>query len=212
MSVADPPQKREFSQYSSLSFWAWTADSRFAIFRYTHPQHNMRITAVFDTQVWDFILHTPGCDVVQGGSLVVYAKCGEFPVALSPVAPVFLMENGRLVELPDLQQINLLAGLENSYIGAEGSILAGWSPDGEYLAFVTTQQGNEGNEYMLYLANGNGGQLRTITPIEPYPSRLEWKPDGTTVTIITRKGANPDQQYILDVIRNVIRKEPYDSP
>jgi dipeptidyl aminopeptidase/acylaminoacyl peptidase len=208
LAVVDTAQERIWQQHSATHFWNWTADSRFAIFSYAHP-HGNRLTAVFDTAARGFLLETTGCDVLQGGSLIVFDHCGEAPVAISPVSSRFLMENGRLIELPGLKQTDLLADVDNATIAREGGLyspaLAAWSPDGQYLAFVTGQTGSAKQRYTLYLARGNGSQLRDVTPLSPFPRRLVWQKDGQTVTVTTGAGRESKRQYLVDAESGVVQ-------
>lgn len=194
--------------------WGWTADSRFAIFGERHPKGNAT-TYVFDVQQWDWILKTPGCAIHSTGSYVGWEACGEYPVTLSPNAPRLLLENGRLVTLPDALQTDLIPDrrAHNPLIqhGQSGSYLASWSPDGAYLAFVTVinrRPGYADYEYTLYLALGDGTQVRQVPLLEVFPQSLQWAADGRTLVMVTGVGDGVAQTYVLDAPTGQVQITP----
>ena len=193
----------------------WTADSRFAIFGERHAKGNAT-TYVFDAQTWDWILETPGCIIHSTGDYLGWEPCGDYPAALSPNAPRLLMENGHLISLPDLQDSDLLPGLRDRrpmiQHGYYGGYVASWSPDGAYLAFVTVinrRPGYADYEFALYLALGDGTQVRQVVRLESFPRSLQWTEAGRTVIVVT--GADDvvvAQTYMLDVLTGQVQITP----
>ncbi len=53
-----------------------------------------------------------------------------------------------------------------------------WSPDGEYLAFVSTR-GADDDRPQLWILPTDGGEARQVTDVVGGVSGLEWSPDGT---------------------------------
>ncbi len=188
--VVDAKQRRTFATpiATGPGFWRWTADSRFAIFRYRNAKGNS-ITYVFDVVSWEFE-QTPGCALVQTGSLMAWVSCGDYPIALAPNGPRFLMENGNLVNLPGFQKTRLQALWNADH---QSVLVADWSPNGDYLAFVA---GNYLFKYKggtLYLAQGDGTRVQQSLSFKDYHS-LQWAADGTSVTVET-----DINRYIVDV-------------
>jgi hypothetical protein len=180
-------------------FWKWTTDSRFAIFRYRNAKGNS-MTYVFDTVMWEFE-RTSGCPVTNTGSLLAWASCGDYPIALAPNAPRFLMENGSLVNLPGLQKSRLPALWDADH---QSVLVAEWSPNGNYLAFVTGNYPSEGGT--LYLAQGDGAWVQQSVSFEGDHS-LQWAADGASVTVETKIN-----RYILDVTTMQVEVVSASSP
>jgi dipeptidyl aminopeptidase/acylaminoacyl peptidase len=186
--VVDTVQERTWAMplATGPGFWRWTADSRFAIFRYQNAKGNS-ITYVFDAVMWKFE-RTSGCPVIQTGSLMAWASCGDYPIALAPNAPRFLMENGSLVNLPGLQSDSFSVFWDADH---QSVLSAEWSPDGNYLAFVTGNYPYEGGT--LYIAQGDGKRAQQSVSFEGYHT-LQWAADGKSVAVETEIN-----RYILDI-------------
>ena len=194
-----------------VGVWRWTNDSRFVIFRWRHP-HNNSYTYVFDTQEWKLIWSTPGCKFIGRADLLLWENCGDYPVALSPNAPRFLMMNGKLIDLPDLRQVDLITDVRAGQVAVLGESpqgeLSAWSPDGSALAFVT-QLSFDPPSFALYLAHGDGTQVRRITSLTNYPKSLQWSPDSTQV-IVTTGPIDSDVtslRYVLDMATGQVQVE-----
>ncbi len=197
--VVNLEQRQTLSQpiASYASFWGWTADSRFAIFRYHHA-HNQAFIYVFDLATTEF-KRTSGCSLIQAGSLIAWDACGDYPIALAPNAPYLLLENGNLLKLPDFRQKQFFKSPSSNSTQIS---LASWSPDGAYLGFVDNWEG------ILYLARGDGTQLEAITTLEGYAQVLQWATDSLSLMVETHHS-----HYILDVTsREVHRLPPTSSP
>jgi hypothetical protein len=186
--VVDPAQGRDarLQMSNGAGVRGWTADSRFVLFGDRHPVKGFAWTYVFDVQQWDWILETPGCPMRSTGDLVYADPCGDYPLAIAPDAPRFLMENGLLITLPDLSQVDLLPDL-----GDPGPLifypLAGWAPGGAHLAFVALtypRPGFSDFETALYYARGDGTGVQRVPLGGDFPHRLEWTPDGSAVTVV----------------------------
>jgi hypothetical protein len=202
--------------------WGWTADGRFAIFGERHPKGNAT-TYVFDARQWAWILETPECALQSTGSYIGWEPCGEYPAALSPGAPRFLMENGRLINLPNAQPLDLLPDLRDRkpriQMGWGGGYLASWSPDDKYLAFVIVidvQPGYAKYEHWLYLALGDGTQVRQVALLEGFPWYLRWREYGRSLSLATGDSDGVvDQSYIVDALSGqvqIIRATPTPLP
>jgi hypothetical protein len=179
-------------------FWRWTMDSRFAIFRYRNAKGNS-MTYVFDAVTWEYE-RTSGCPSVGAGFLQTWAYCGDYPIALAPNSARFLMENGGIVNLPGLEAVRLQVNwdVDQHLLGAE------WSPEGDWLAFVTGSYQSSGGT--LYLAQGDGGEIRQVVSIEKYNS-LQWAADGTSVAVETESS-----RYVVEVATMQVQVESISAP
>ena len=65
-----------------------------------------------------------------------------------------------------------------------------WSPDGQWLAFLSNR-GDSDKPPQLYLIPTSGGEARPITYIEGSISSVSWSPDGTRLLCCVRK-TDPD--------------------
>lgn len=186
--VGDQEQRRVTRLQMSIGAGVrgWTADSRYVIFGDRHPVKGFAWTFVFDVQQWNWILETPGCPIHSTGDFVYADPCGEFPVAIAPDAPRFLMENGLLTFLPDVRQVDLLPELRDS----KPLIfypLASWSTSGAYLAFVVltyVRPGFSDFEITLYYAQGDGSSVHRVPLGNDFPQRLEWAENSRAVTVV----------------------------
>jgi TolB protein len=74
---------------------------------------------------------------------------------------------------------------------------AGWSPDGERIAFVGEPAGVIG----LYLANADGSQPTLLSDLAGAPtaylSHLAWSPDGGTIAFLARGAGSADEAYLF---------------
>ncbi len=57
-----------------------------------------------------------------------------------------------------------------------------WSPDGKYLAFVSSRQGARGGQ--IWLMNRAGGEAVKLTDIKGGVSDYEWSPDGKRLLLV----------------------------
>ena len=60
-----------------------------------------------------------------------------------------------------------------------------WSPDGRFLAFLSTR---DGNRAQIWLLSRSGGEARRLTNMEGGVSNIEWSPDSARIVCLTRTG------------------------
>jgi hypothetical protein len=167
-------------------------------FRYRNAKGNS-MTYVFDALTWEFE-RTPGCPEIVTGFLQTWEYCGDYPVALAPNAPRFIMENGSIVDLPGLEKVRLQAewgASERIILGAE------WSPDGDRLAFVTGSQSFDGGT--LYLARGDGTGVEQSVSFEGQQfDSLRWADGGASAIVVAEL-----EQYIVDAETLQVEVRPW---
>ncbi|MBL8270263.1 alpha/beta hydrolase family protein [Steroidobacter sp.] len=103
------------------------------------------------------------------GHSVAFTGTLHEDLARAPVTRVCLLE------LSSRQHTRIQAG--------EGSDrLPRWSPDGKSLAFISdrAQAGN----YQLYLARGDGGEVRAAPAVDGIVEALQWSPDGQHILLL----------------------------
>jgi hypothetical protein len=154
---------------------------------------------------------TKGCKFTGTADLLGWENCGDYPVALSPNAPRFLLMNGKLIELPDLRQVELLPDFPVGQVSVLGDSphgeLSAWSPDGSALAFVV--QSLDPSGFALYAARGDGAQVRQVTSLVNCSKSLQWSPDSEQVMVFTGPcdaDANT-LRYVFDVTTGQLRVE-----
>jgi dipeptidyl aminopeptidase/acylaminoacyl peptidase len=77
---------------------------------------------------------------------------------------------------------------------ASSSTSPRWSPDGRFMAFLSTR---DGGRAQIWLLSRNGGEARRLTNLDGGASAIEWSPDSTKLVALTRTG--PDQSKSSDV-------------
>lgn len=70
------------------------------------------------------------------------------------------------------------------FTAGPGDGLARWSPDGEYLAFVSKDE--EGPAEICTLPVRRGGERFVVATLAEPPTELEWSPDGTRLGFVAR--------------------------
>lgn len=66
--------------------------------------------------------------------------------------------------------------------GDEPASNARWSPDGKYLAFLSSRESKNGSQ--LWLMDRRGGEAKKITDIKGDLGDYEWSPDGSKVVFV----------------------------
>ncbi len=172
-----------------VSFWNWTADGRFAIFKRLNQYGNGRML-VFDAQTWSTVLETTGCSSPT-------SLCGEYPIALYPLGPRFLRADGWLTDLP-ARQTDLLGPWRSG--PALLVIFADWSPNAAWLAFVARNDAEA--EFALYVAQADGAQLQRAL-LAGLPQSLQWTADSKAVVVTTTLN-----RYLMDVSSGQLQATP----
>lgn len=57
-----------------------------------------------------------------------------------------------------------------------------WSPDGKYLAFLSSRQGGKGSQ--LWLLDRSGGEAKRVTDMKTGIREYEWSPDGKKIALV----------------------------
>lgn len=72
-----------------------------------------------------------------------------------------------------------------------------WSPDGRYLAFISSRAGapgaNSPQRPQIWLLPREGGEARKLSNLENGISAIEWSPDSTRLVGLTRTGPPPSK-------------------
>jgi dipeptidyl aminopeptidase/acylaminoacyl peptidase len=64
----------------------------------------------------------------------------------------------------------------------DGESAPRWSPDGHYLAFLSSRQGGKGSQ--LWLLDRQGGEAKRVSELKSGIREYEWSPDGKRIAII----------------------------
>jgi dipeptidyl aminopeptidase/acylaminoacyl peptidase len=77
--------------------------------------------------------------------------------------------------------------------GTESESSPRWSPDGKYLAFVSSRPGKtKGSQ--VWLLDRRGGEARQLTHIKDFSiSHYAWSPDATRLVLVLRKKDEPEE-------------------
>jgi Tol biopolymer transport system component/C-terminal processing protease CtpA/Prc len=70
-----------------------------------------------------------------------------------------------------------------------------WSPDGKWIAYVSTRNGNND----IYLAPVEGGQSRRLTWHSGNDTPSDWSPDGKSILLKATRDDNHNGAYTIDV-------------
>ncbi len=189
-SIVDLEQGKVWDSWNSCGrggFKEWTSDSRYVAFS-CYGHEDTTSVVVLDVLKEKKKLSLP----VRPHDWIGPYRWGL--VAISPVSPTLLLQDGSLIYLPDL-----------SFTIVNGYIHKGaWSPDGSLLAFIGCQAYR--SSCALYLAQGNGAYAQRITEIPPIDGPVLWASNAQSVTF----GEKPEK-YILDVQQQQVRILPRDE-
>ncbi|HMA25139.1 MAG TPA: hypothetical protein VKP00_14120, partial [Gemmatimonadaceae bacterium] len=64
----------------------------------------------------------------------------------------------------------------------DGESAPRWSPDGRYLAFLSSRQGGKGSQ--LWLLDRQGGEAKRVTELKTGIRTYEWAPDGKRIALV----------------------------
>jgi len=76
-----------------------------------------------------------------------------------------------------------------------------WSPDGNWIAFLSNRKDNKNN---LYLLSVNGGEAEPLTEVKTSVTNFDWSPDGNSIAFIMSDGKS-DEEEKNDKARNDYR-------
>jgi dipeptidyl aminopeptidase/acylaminoacyl peptidase len=77
--------------------------------------------------------------------------------------------------------------------GAHHNGGAAWSPDGQWLAFVSNRQDKKSQVYRLPLA---GGEAERLTDLDGEIGGLAWSPDGSGISFVYRPADPPEHGHL----------------
>lgn len=84
-------------------------------------------------------------------------------------------------------------GKENAQItfGEKSSSNPKWSPDGNWIAFMSNRKDNKNNLYVLRL---NGGEAEPLTDVKSAVTDFEWSPDGRWIAFMSADPKTEDEE------------------
>ncbi|HEX7331031.1 MAG TPA: S9 family peptidase, partial [Pyrinomonadaceae bacterium] len=82
--------------------------------------------------------------------------------------------------------------------GDKSSTNPKWSPDGNWIAFLSNRKDNRNN---LYLLNVNGGEAEPLTELKSAATNFEWSPDGRSIAF-TMSDAKTEEEEKNDKGKN----------
>ncbi len=85
--------------------------------------------------------------------------------------------------------------------GEKSSTNPKWSPDGNWIAFLSNRKDNKNNLYLLSL---NGGEAEPLTDVKSAVTNFEWAPDGRSIAF-TMADAKTEEEEKNDKAKNDFR-------
>lgn len=76
-----------------------------------------------------------------------------------------------------------------------------WSPDGQWLAFLSTRptgSATEAPKTQIYILSMHGGEARRVTNLKNGASGFQWSPDGTRLVTLSRTGQSDLHPELAD--------------
>lgn len=92
-------------------------------------------------------------------------------------------------------------GPQNIVTSSEPLLSPSWSPDGNYLAYVSFEKGNS----EIWIQEVGTGSRRKISANKGINGAPAWSPDGRQMAVTLSKDGNPEI-YIMDVATGVLRR------
>jgi dipeptidyl aminopeptidase/acylaminoacyl peptidase len=90
---------------------------------------------------------------------------------------------------------------------AESESSPRWSPDGKYLAFLSSRQESKGAQ--IWLMNRAGGEASKVTTVKGSVDEYAWSPDGKRIAMIVNEPdpSNADE-FEIDAKKTIEKKTP----
>lgn len=176
-SVTSDDGRRYEGLWAGYRFEGWTADSRYAVIEGYDQYGNSSAYAV-DTVIWELVPVSPTARGSRSCQRGAGPNCPEGTVAFAPFSPRVLLVAGIIVDLDSWTDSYLLTDLDRDHVRT-----ASWSPDEQYLVFVAASFFQ--SDDALFLAHGNGAQVRRIALIDSCGTgcSLTWALSGRSVTL-----------------------------
>jgi hypothetical protein len=188
--VSGENKEIEGGRYAWGSFQGWTADGHYAIFT-SGDQYGNSDTTVFDAWQWRAVITTTATEGTCFQLHSMGGGCYRRVSTISPVSSTLVLQDGTLIDIPRLKQTSVIS---------QGVVTAAiWTPDGQYLVFVLNRSypGSSSRGCWLYLANGDGAQLRLMSEVPCLHSLLEWKDHYAVLwTESERFFLDPEQELV----------------
>ncbi|MBI5566368.1 MAG: hypothetical protein HY870_15825, partial [Chloroflexi bacterium] len=156
----------------------WTTDGRYALFG-SGDQYGNSAAYAFDTREWAEL----GLGFSSRYNCGIGSACRQGIVTIAPKTSRLVLGDGNLVNLTDLSHTNVISDIGRNSIG-----LAAWSPDESYVIFTAYQyKDDHTNDFALFLAKGDGTQVRQLSSMETSANSIGWGIGGQCASITTDK-------------------------
>jgi DNA-binding winged helix-turn-helix (wHTH) protein/Tol biopolymer transport system component len=169
---------------SAVCCGQWTSDGKVFLFLSFDPSVSTDINLQPKSQIWAYFEHR---GPLQGNNEPIQLTSGPTrwgrPIPAKDGKRIFAMgstQNGELVRV-DAKSHEL-----QPYLGGRSVEGVSFSPDGQYIAYVTFPEG------ILWKANRDGSTPIQLTDPPMYPALPRWSPDGTQILFTSM---NPGYVY-----------------